>query len=90
MGTSATGLILKRRGRAGQARRGYVLAGLAWMMELASVSCQGGSSSPPLSPDFSIGLSTTSVSTQVGGTTAPLTVSVNPLNGFTGETQSAP
>jgi glycoprotein endo-alpha-1,2-mannosidase len=77
--------FLHRRGRAVRERREYVLAGLAWMMALLSASCGGGSSSPPLSPDFSVGLSTTSVSTQVGGTTAPVTVSVNALNGFAGQ-----
>jgi hypothetical protein len=46
-----------------------------------------GSSSPyPLPPDadFSIVISPASVSTQVGGTSSPVTVSLNPQNGFTG------
>jgi glycoprotein endo-alpha-1,2-mannosidase len=46
-----------------------------------------GSSSPhplPLAADFSIVISPASVSTQVGGTTSPVTVSLIPQNGFTG------
>jgi hypothetical protein len=45
-----------------------------------------GSSSPPPPPpaaDFSIVISPASVSTQVGGTTSPITVSLNAENGFT-------
>lgn len=45
--------------------------------------CGGGSSSPPPAQDFSISVSPSSVSTQVGGTTSPVTVSVTALNGFT-------
>src|SRR5450432_767135 len=47
----------------------------------------GASSSPPPPPpagDFSIVGSPASVSTQVGGTSAPVTVSLNAINGFTG------
>jgi len=46
----------------------------------------GGSSSSTLPPtgDFSITASPASVSTQVGGTTTPVAVSLNALNGFTG------
>lgn len=46
-----------------------------------------GSSSPPPPPpaaDFSIVISPAAVSTQVGGTTSPITVSLNAENGFTG------
>jgi len=69
-----------------KARREYVLAGLVWFLALVTCSCGGGgnSSPPPPSPDFNVNLSTSSISTQVGGTTLPLTVSVNALNGFTG------
>src|SRR5271169_629578 len=63
----------QRRGRGGRARCEYVLAGLVLFLTLVSASCGGSSTFPPLSPDFSVGLSTTSVSTQVGGTTAPVT-----------------
>jgi glycoprotein endo-alpha-1,2-mannosidase len=46
----------------------------------------GSSSAPPPPPiaDFSIAVSSSSVSTQVGATTSPITVSLNPQNGFTG------
>ena len=46
----------------------------------------GTSSLPPPPPtgDFSIAVSPSSVSTQVGATTSPVTVSLNALNGFTG------
>jgi glycoprotein endo-alpha-1,2-mannosidase len=46
-----------------------------------------GSSSPHLPPpaaDFNIGISPALISTQVGATTSPVTVSLNPQNGFTG------
>lgn len=68
-------------------RRECLLAGLAWLTALASASCGGGGgggTAQPLSPNFSVNLSSSSVSTQVGGTSPPLTVSVNSLNGFTG------
>src|SRR5262249_24090159 len=39
---------------------------------------------PPPPPDFSISVSPSSVSTQMGTTSAPVTVSVNALNGFSG------
>lgn len=71
--------------RTARVRRECWLAGLAWVMALASASCGGGSSAPPPSPDFSVNLSSSSISTQVGGTTAPITVSVIALNGFTGQ-----
>ena len=41
-------------------------------------------STPPPTADFSITASPASVSTQVGGTTTPVAVSLNALNGFTG------
>jgi glycoprotein endo-alpha-1,2-mannosidase len=46
----------------------------------------GTSSAPPPPPisDFSIAISPSSVSTQVGATTSPVTVSLNAVNGFTG------
>ena len=50
------------------------------------IGCGGSSPSPPPPvPDFSIAISTSSVSTRVGGTTAPVTVSVSALNGFSGQ-----
>jgi glycoprotein endo-alpha-1,2-mannosidase len=46
----------------------------------------GGSSSPPPRPtaDFSINVSPASTSTQVGGTSSPVAVSLDAVNGFTG------
>ena len=41
-------------------------------------------SPPPPVPDFSIAVSPSSVSTQVGATTLPITVSLTAQNGFTG------
>ena len=56
----------------------------------AWTGCGGGSSTappPPPAPDFSLALSSNSVSVQQGGTSAPLGVTVNPINGFTGSVQ---
>lgn len=55
-------------------------------------SCGGGSSfvapsPPPPLPDFSLVLSTNSISVQQGATNNSLNVSVAPLNGFTGSVQ---
>jgi hypothetical protein len=63
------------------------------LLLLAGVSagCGGGSSSvippPPPVPDFSVALSSNSISIQQGTTSAALTLSVNPINGFTGTVQ---
>src|SRR5271169_3139928 len=49
----------------------------------AVAGCSGGSAPPPPPAlDFSIVISPPSVSTQVGGTTSPMTVSLVPQNGF--------
>ena len=58
------------------------------------VSCGGGGSAstpPPATqtPDFSISVSTSSVSAQVGTTVGPVTVSVSSLNGFSGSVSVA-
>jgi len=70
-----------------------------WLISLfllASTGCGGGSSSiqtasppppPPLQPDFSLSFSSNSVSLQQGATSPAITLSVNPLNGFTGSVQ---
>ncbi len=81
----ANGLVQHQCARTVRARRVCVLAGLACLQALVTAGCGGGTSSPPLLPDFHMNLSSSSVSTQVGGTSAPLTVSVNALNGFTGQ-----
>src|SRR5712692_4182523 len=47
------------------------------------ISCGGGAAPPsPPTPDFGISISPSSVSSQVGTTTPPLTISVNAQNGF--------
>jgi hypothetical protein len=61
------------------------------LVALVCASCGGGSSSyvapPPPVPDFSLALSTNSVSVQQGATNNSLNASVTPLNGFTGSVQ---
>jgi hypothetical protein len=59
---------------------------------LASIGCGGGSSAvqnppPPPSPDFSIAFSQDSLNLQQGATSPAITLSVSPLNGFTGTVQ---
>lgn len=51
------------------------------------VACGGGSSGPPPPPpvDFTISVTPSSVSTQVGGTSSPLNVSVIPQSSFAGQ-----
>jgi hypothetical protein len=71
---------------------------LVILLLLVSFGCGGGSSSvqttsppppPPPQPDFSLAFSSNSVSLQQGATSPALTLSVNPLNGFTGSVQVA-
>ncbi|HET6932937.1 MAG TPA: IPT/TIG domain-containing protein [Candidatus Acidoferrum sp.] len=47
----------------------------------------GGTQPPPPQPDFTIGLSTSTVSIAQGSSSAPITVSVAALNGFSGSVQ---
>jgi hypothetical protein len=61
---------------------------------LAFIGCGGGSAGiqtaippPPPRPDFSRAFSSNSVSLQQGGTSPAITLSINPLNGFTGSVQ---
>jgi len=60
------------------------------LLLLACNGCGGGSSSiqppppPPPQPDFSIGFSQSSVTLQQGATSSAISLSVNPLNGFSG------
>jgi len=52
--------------------------------------CGGGSSSiqpPPPIPDFSLGLSTNSISVSQGSSNSGLTISISPVNGFSGNVQ---
>jgi hypothetical protein len=74
----------------GRSQRRVPLAVPAIVVFLCA-SCGGGSSSyvapPPPVPDFSLGLSTNSISVQQGATNNSLNVSVTALNGFTGSVQ---
>jgi IPT/TIG domain len=75
----------------GRSQRGLPIAVLAFAAFLCA-SCGGGSSfvappPPPPVPDFSLVLSTNSISIQQGATNNSLNVSVSPLNGFTGSVQ---
>src|SRR5579863_620248 len=47
----------------------------------------GGTQPPPPQPDFTIGLSTTTVTIAQGSSSAPVNVSVNGVNGFSGSVQ---
>jgi hypothetical protein len=64
-----------------------LLLPLAW----TCASCGGGSPTtgppPPPAPDFSLGLSPNSISVPQGGTSSALTLTVNPINDFTGTVQ---
>jgi len=63
-----------------------VALALILVCNVGLVACGGSSSPPPPPPpsDFSIVIGPPSVSTQVGGTTSPVTVSLDQLNGFSG------
>lgn len=67
--------------------KGIPVLGLAFFVSTAGCGGGGGIQPPPVPPDFSITLSSTSVSLPQGGTSAPLTVSVTPENGFSGSVQ---
>src|SRR5258708_7124729 len=47
----------------------------------------GGTQPPPPQPDFTIGLSTSTVNIAQGSSSAPVSVIVNGLNGFSGSVQ---
>lgn len=66
-----------------KARRACALTALE-LLALGIMSCTEDSSAPPSAPDFSLSVSPSSVSAEVGGTTPPFTVSVNGQNGFAG------
>ncbi len=56
-----------------------------WAALVVLIGCGGGSvPPPPPPPDFSISVFPSSVSIGVGGITTPVTITVNPKNGFTG------
>lgn len=62
---------------------------------VACAGCGGGSAGvqppppPPPQPDFSIAISGSSVIVADGATSSPVSISVNPVNGFTGTVQVA-
>jgi hypothetical protein len=75
----------------GRSQRGLPIAVLAFVAFICA-SCGGGASfvappPPPPLPDFSLLLSTNSISVQQGATNNSLNVSVTPLNGFIGSVQ---
>lgn len=58
---------------------------LTALASFSLVSCGGSSSAPPAAAaDFTISVAPSNVSTQVGGTTAPVTVTITAQSGFTG------
>src|SRR6266702_665524 len=61
------------------------LLSLAWI----SAGCSSSSSSPPPAADFTLNLSSNSISIAQGATSSAVNVSVNPLNGFSGAVQVA-
>ncbi|HET6177300.1 MAG TPA: hypothetical protein VFE61_10225 [Candidatus Sulfotelmatobacter sp.] len=56
----------------------------ALLAAAVGLSCGGGGSSSVTTPDFSISVAPASVSADVGTTTSPVTISVNPQPGCTG------
>ena len=70
--------------------RGIPALGLAILVFTAGCGGGGGGGGiqpPPPQPDFTISLSSSSVSLPQGGTSTPVTVSVNAENGFSGNVQ---
>lgn len=60
------------------------------VLAFACAGCGGGSSTtqpPPPPPDFSLNLSTNTISVSQGGTSSAVNVSINPSNGFAGNVQ---
>jgi len=75
----------------GRLRHGVPLAVLP-SLALICASCGGSSSSPPPPPpaaDFTLILSSNSISIAQGATSSAVNVSVNPVNGFSGAVQVA-
>jgi len=70
--------------------RGIPVLGLAILVFTAGCGGGGGGGGiqpPPPQPDFTISLSSSAVSLPQGGTSTPVTVSVNAENGFSGNVQ---
>jgi IPT/TIG domain len=73
----------------GRLRHGVPLAVL-FSLELICEGCGGSSSGPPPPPpaaDFTLSLSSNSISIAQGATSSAVNVSVNPVNGFSGAVQ---
>src|SRR5438552_2706305 len=68
----------------------WLVAALAVLLPLGA-GCEGGGQAfvqpPPPIPDFSVSFSSPSVTVVQGGTSGAVTVSVNPINGFSGQVQ---
>src|SRR5215813_4123570 len=64
--------------------RDYISFGVLLAVAVALTGCGGGAAPPPPPPDFSLSVSPSSVSAQVGTTTAPVIISVNAQPGFSG------
>src|SRR5258708_1328021 len=73
-------------------REAYTIR-LSWFRVLGfssggvGVAAEGGTQPPPPQPDFTIGLSTSTVNIAQGSSSAPVSVIVNGLNGFSGSVQ---
>ena len=66
-------------------RNGCLTLSFAWAALVVLIGCGGSAGPPPPPPlDFSISVFPSSVSIGVGGITTPVTITVNPKNGFTG------
>ena len=79
-----------------QLRGRLVLAGGASLIAFLLAACGSGGSNPPPSfspappaPDFSLSVSSGSISVEQGATSGAVTVTVNPINGFTGSVSIA-
>ncbi len=73
--------------RAGVHSPAFVLGALLIFAEGCGGGGGGGTQTPPLQPDFAIAFSTAAISLSQGNASAPLTVSVSGLNGFSGSVQ---
>jgi len=73
-------------------RKRYLFLLLALAAGLSIVACGGGSSStapPPVPADFSMNVQPASVSVTQGGASSPVSISISPLNSFSGSVSVA-
>jgi IPT/TIG domain-containing protein len=66
---------------------GFLSAAFAIFLSGCGGSGGGGTQPPPPQPDFTIGLSTSGITLEQGSSSAPVTVSVTGLNGFSANVQ---